>query len=71
MHTSRTLPAAVLLAVTALPSAVWAQRSGKQSAHDLFYAEAGLIVPPQSRKGRFAAAKNPSSPSRWVSNTTF
>ena len=57
MRTSRTLGAALLLAVTALPSTAWAQRSGKQSAHDLFYAEAGLIVSPQSRKGRFAAAK--------------
>ncbi|MBI3695437.1 MAG: hypothetical protein HY238_11450, partial [Acidobacteria bacterium] len=42
----------------AAPGPVSAQRGGKQSARDLFYAEAGLIVSPDtSHKGKFAAVK--------------
>lgn len=37
---------------------LFAQRGGKQTARDLFYAEAGLIVSPdQSHKGRFASVR--------------
>ena len=51
------LPASILiLALAAFPAR--AQRGAKQTARDLFYSEAGLIVSSaQSRKGRFAAAK--------------
>jgi len=48
----------LLLAFAILTPTGSAQRSSKQTARDLFYAEAGLIVSPQGRgKGRFGAAK--------------
>lgn len=49
--------AALLIAGAFHPGSLRAQRSGKQTARDLFYAEAGLIVSSQNHKGRFAAAK--------------
>jgi hypothetical protein len=49
---------ALALCLGALASPLSGQRSGKQSARDLFYQEAGLVVSPDhSRKGRFGAAK--------------
>jgi hypothetical protein len=51
------LPAIWCLAVS-LASASPAQHGGKQTARDLFYSEAGLMVSSrQGRQGRFAAAK--------------
>ncbi|HYM10667.1 MAG TPA: DUF4384 domain-containing protein [Bryobacterales bacterium] len=52
------LAACALCAALALGEPLPAQRGGKQTARDLFYAEAGLIVAPEhSRKGRFGAAR--------------
>lgn len=47
-----------LCAALALAESLPAQRGGKQTARDLFYAEAGLVVAPEhGRKGRFGAAR--------------
>ncbi len=51
----RALPCLLLLSVAA--PVARPQRGGKQTARDLFYSEAGLIVSHEARRGKFGAAK--------------
>lgn len=53
----RAPPPLLTILLVAAP-AVFPQRTGKETARELFYSEAGLIVSPRDRgKGKFAAAK--------------